>query len=203
VKKALAHKTVNIMPKQQTKKRKPSKNVWKTWGKDAAQLFRDYYFGKYNDDTPPLTIYHDSDRPYSKYAQTGFYKHLKTAKNRVKTFKSLGTGLDNEDFRKLVRLDQTPTPQDANPIEERDDDNEPDNPDGGPVMDDSDGESFNPNSIDVDRDENLTSGFEDESFLQSLQNMSINVPSGPKIQSFAPVQNNGMGTSFDPPVQSN
>jgi hypothetical protein len=150
-----------------------------------------------------LTIYTDSDRPYSKYAQAGFYKHAKTAKNRVSTFKTLGTGLDNEDFRKLVRLDQTPTPQDASPVEGRDDDG-PDNADGGPFMNESnDDESFNPNSIDVERDENLTSGFEDESFLQSLQNMSINVPSGPKIPSFAPAQNHRMGASFDPaPVQT-
>jgi hypothetical protein len=94
------------MPKE-VKKKKTSKNVWQTWGKDAAQLFRDIYFGKYNDDTKPLVIHKDCDQSYSKYGQTGFYKHLKMARNRVATFKSLGsTGLDNGDFRKLLRLDQ-------------------------------------------------------------------------------------------------
>jgi hypothetical protein len=151
-----------------------------------------------------MTIYTNSDRPNSKYAQAGFYKHVKTAKNRVSTFKTLGTGLDNEDFCKLlVCLNQTPTPQDASPVEGRDYDG-PNYADGGPFMNESDDdESFNPKLIDVERDENHTLGFEDQSFLQSFKNMSINVPSGPKIPSFAPAQNHRMGASFDPaPVQT-
>jgi hypothetical protein len=83
--------------------------VWKQFGDDAAQLFRDFYFEKYPITTSAATVFGDLSRPYRFYNKTSFYKHLKTTINRVKTFKEFGTGVDNELFLRKLRLDQVPS----------------------------------------------------------------------------------------------
>jgi hypothetical protein len=137
--------------------------VWKTWGQDAAQLFRDIHFGKYQADTEVQIIHQDPARPYSQYNKSGFYKHVKTARQRVETFKTLGTGLDNEEFRKVVRLDQAPAPEDAAPNEEEE----------------SYDDTFDPNQDDESDDHLEDLDFEEESFLKNFENLSVDVPQQP------------------------
>jgi hypothetical protein len=85
--------------------------VWKTYGDDAAQLFRDFYFEKYPYNISPKDVHADPDRPYRFYNARSFYTHVATCKNRVLTYKQLGTGLNNEAFVKKLRLHQKPTPE--------------------------------------------------------------------------------------------
>jgi hypothetical protein len=72
--------------------------VWKAWGQDIAQLFRNIHFGKYQTNTE-VQIHQDPARPYTQYNKSHFYKHVKTATQKLETFKTLGKGLDNKEFQ--------------------------------------------------------------------------------------------------------
>jgi len=81
---------------------------WKKDNELAAQLFRDFYFGRYDANTQVTDIFSDPSREYSKLSKGSFYKHVKSTRERVNTFKSFGTGLD-EKFRDLVKLNSPPS----------------------------------------------------------------------------------------------
>jgi hypothetical protein len=109
------------MPKVATK----NKLTWNKNGPLAAQLFRDLYFKKYTPiDTPgeddkfdTNAIYNDPTRPYSGLNKTTFYTHIQTTWERVKTFKSMGTGFGTETFRQLCKLHEAPPPEDRGPVD--------------------------------------------------------------------------------------
>ena len=92
-----------------------SKVSWKKNGPVAAQLFRDFYFGKFKDTTPVAEIHTCPNRPYNQLNLNTFYKHVRATKNRVQNYKSLGTGLDNEEFLLLIRLNEPPSKEDQAP----------------------------------------------------------------------------------------
>ena len=83
--------------------------VWNCKGKDAAQLFRDFFFEKYTAGTQPATIHEDRDRPYRFYNKNSFYRHVKKIKEQVATYKQFKTGLSDSNFKRLLRLDEEPT----------------------------------------------------------------------------------------------
>jgi hypothetical protein len=136
--------------------------VWKQFGDDAAQLFRDFYFGKYPETIEPSKVYIDPQRPYRFYNKTSFYKHVKSIRNRVRTFKEFGTGVDNEPFLQKLRLHEEPSPEERKPTgllvsHENNDDNY--NSEDDETYKTSDG-----NEEDID----LPEAFEIESFLGNL-----------------------------------
>ena len=99
---------------------------WKKNGPVAAQLFRDIYFKKFSDKTTVAEIHSCPNRPYSQLNLNSFYKNVKATRDRVTNYRNLGTGLDNDQFKNLVRLHEPPPKQDQAPtaedIEEDDDD---------------------------------------------------------------------------------
>ena len=98
------------------KKPKTRKLTWSQYGEDAAQLFRDIYFGKYPPGCKAIVAHRDPSRNYSKYNQGNFPGHFKKVSDRVKTYQEFGTGLDNETFRKLVNIEVRPPPEDCGPL---------------------------------------------------------------------------------------
>jgi hypothetical protein len=95
-----------------------AKPKWNKNGPFAAQLFRDFYFGKYGEKTIVKEIHADATRSYSQLSLNGFHKHVKDTRNRVTNYKRLGTGLDCEEFRNLVKLNDPPPPVDRAPAPE-------------------------------------------------------------------------------------
>jgi hypothetical protein len=93
--------------------------VWNANSEDAAQLFRDFYFEKYPANITPLEVHADPDRPYRFYNVKSFYTHVASIKNRVLTYKQFGTGLENEEFVKKLRLKEKPTPEEQGAKPER------------------------------------------------------------------------------------
>ena len=85
---------------------------WKKNGPVAAQLFRDFYFKKFKDNTPVAEIHACPNRPYCQLNLNTFYKHVKSTKERVNNYRRLGTGLDNEEFILLVKLNEPPSKED-------------------------------------------------------------------------------------------
>jgi hypothetical protein len=84
--------------------------TWSAEGLDAAQLFRDIYFGKYPDGTKVSEVYEDEERPYRRYNRDGFYRQYKKFLEKVETYKTFGTGL-SETFRHKVKLNKPPGPE--------------------------------------------------------------------------------------------
>lgn len=84
------------------------KLTWSSYGVDAAQLFRDFFFEKYPMDISPGLVHSDPDRPYRFYQKTSFYTHVKTTKKKVETYKTFQTGINNEAFKKKLRLGEEP-----------------------------------------------------------------------------------------------
>lgn len=95
-----------------------AKPKWNKNGPFAAQLFRDFYFGKYEEKTTVKEIHADATRSYSQLSLNGFHKHVKDTRNRVINYKRLGTGLDSEEFRNLVKLNDPPPPVDRAAVPE-------------------------------------------------------------------------------------
>ena len=95
-----------------------SKVSWKKNGPVAAQLFRDFYFKKFKDTTPVAEIHSCPNRPYNQLNINTFYKHVRATKDRVRNYRTLGTGLDNEEFVLLVRLNDPPAKEDQGPTVE-------------------------------------------------------------------------------------
>ena len=100
------------MPKEQ----QPAKLRWKKNGPIAAQLFRDIYFGKYKKGSDgkfnAREIATDPNREYKNLARTSFYNHIEQVSKRVDQYKLNGTGLETEEFRRLVNLTEPPPPED-------------------------------------------------------------------------------------------
>jgi hypothetical protein len=98
-------------PKAKAKGKDKDTVPWKKGGPDCVQLFRDLYFKRYTDKTPPLQIYWDPERGYSKYSLSYFcYDILKKTRNTVNTYRSLGTGLESDDYREKLKLHLAPPP---------------------------------------------------------------------------------------------
>jgi hypothetical protein len=138
--------------------------VWKQYGDDAAQLFRDFFFGKYTETTAPNAVFTDPDRPYRFYNRTSFYRHVKNTCNRVKTFKQFGTGIDNPEFKNKLRLTEAPSPEERGAVgllAQRDDDN------NSQFNSDEDDETFRTQDGN-EEDVALPRTFEIESFLGNL-----------------------------------
>ena len=83
--------------------------TWNSNGIDAAQLLRDFYFGKYTKSTTAHTIHEDRDRPYRFYNKNAFYRHVKKIREQVETYKVFKTGLGDPTFKALLRLNEIPT----------------------------------------------------------------------------------------------
>jgi hypothetical protein len=88
---------------------KPRAPTWNTNECDAAQLFKDYHFGKYSDNTPYNEIHNDPSRKYSVYNAKGFVGHFKKMLKRVLQWQSLVIGLDTIRFKETVNLDKPPS----------------------------------------------------------------------------------------------
>jgi hypothetical protein len=89
-----------------------SHNIMTKWtknGVDAAQLFRDIYFDKIGKYTRAGEAHAIPDRSYHHFNKNGFFKHYKNVKERVDTFKRFGTGLDDENFKRKIRLHEPPS----------------------------------------------------------------------------------------------
>ena len=65
---------------------------WSSQGDDAVQLFRDFYFGKYDHRTQPTDIHGNPTHNYQQYNKSLFTKMVKGFRNLVSTYKALGTG---------------------------------------------------------------------------------------------------------------
>ena len=150
------------MPEQRAPK-------WTKNGEDAAQLFRDFYFHKYNKKTSIAVIHQDPTREYSKYNQKTFATHLKNIQNRVTTYREFGTGLDNLTFRKLVALDRPPQPADCGTKKQFNskafEDSETDNEDFS--ISDTTDKSFDPDTFEED-DLTLDKEFEKLSVTEKI-----------------------------------
>jgi hypothetical protein len=96
-----------IMPRAQSEK--PRCPTWSANGNDAAQLFREYRFGKYNNKTHYTEIHKDPSRNYKVYSDNSFFGHCKMMSNSFLQWQYLGTGLDTIRFRALVDLDTPPS----------------------------------------------------------------------------------------------
>lgn len=141
--------------------------TWSANGADAAQLFRDLYFGKYPASTNVLVVHQDPCRPYRLYNKNGFYKHYKNVKERVETFKTFGTGLNNSKFKEKLRLHEAPT------AEERGSNVEP----RGSEESDEDDETYRTG---LENEDVTLGGFEVESFLGLLSLDDDEVKGGKK-----------------------
>ena len=137
------------------RKAKKSKLTWNRDGPVAAQLFRDFYFKKYQPD--PTTgkfsaneIYRDPDRPYSGLNQTSFPSHINSTWERVQTYRDQGTGLGSEKFRKLVRLHEPPQPEDRAPKVQDEDGDKDEDEDEDEDEDDSDYEDDGEEDVDLE-----------------------------------------------------
>ena len=106
--------------RKKSKSPKPNKKTgtqrWSKYSPEAAQLFRDLYFkkyerredGKFDGDG----IYNDPTRPYSKLNYNAFYSHIEEIDDRVQAYRSTGTGLGTANFRRLVNIKKIPPPED-------------------------------------------------------------------------------------------
>lgn len=78
-------------------------------GPIEAQLFRDFYLGKFNKKTMVQEIHNFLDRPYKDLIKLKkIYRHVSNTKSQVENYRELGTGLENAEFKKLVKLDKPP-----------------------------------------------------------------------------------------------
>ena len=182
---------------------------WTCKGKDAAQLFRDFYFGKYTKATPPAVIHEDRDRPYRFYNKNGFYRHIKKICEQVETFRKFKTGLGDPGFKKLVRLDEEPLPEEkgsslykeAEKEKEKEEEKSKKNLDDY-YQDDDDDEDDSSYSDEKEEDlPSIGSGFDLESYLQELS-IAASSPSNKyskKASSFASTmsfKNNVVGEKY-------
>lgn len=137
---------------------KKSKLTWNRNGPIAAQLFRDLYFKKYVPNEKGkfniAEIYNDPERNYKETNQTSFPKNLSNIYDRVKSYKATGAGLGTEAFRRLVRLNEPPPPEDRNPSSDIDEDEDEDDSD-------FDGDSDLEDDITLEGFEDLESAFEE------------------------------------------
>lgn len=115
------------MPGKKNQKQKAEAR-WSRNGEFAAQLFRDIYFGKYKPGADgkydALEIFNDPERDYKKLSQTNFYGHIEQVATRVDQYKTSGTGLETDKFRRLVDLDNPPSPVDREPALAEEEDEE-------------------------------------------------------------------------------
>ena len=186
--------------------------TWNSNGIDAAQLFRDFYFGKYTKSTTPHTIYEDRDRPYRFYNENAFYRHVKKVREQVETYKVFKTGLNNPTFKTLLRLHEIPTDEElksglveekegskkktsvkssakksVKPAEKDDDDDDED--------EDDDDSTYNE---DDNKEEDLPSigtGFDLESYLDQLT-IETHSKKAPHLRSAMTFVNNVVGEKF-------
>ena len=134
-----------------------TKVQWKKNGPVAAQLFRDIYFKKFTHSTTVPEIHACPNRPYSQLNLNTFYKHVKATQTRVENYRNLGTGLDNEDFVNLVRLNEPPPKEDSGPTEED-------------LLDsDSEGSDYTLGEEDTDEE-----AFEDCTLESALKDLNLN-----------------------------
>ena len=171
--------------------------VWNRKGKDAAQLFRDFYFEKYTPGTPSSTVHEDRDRPYRFYNKNSFYRHVKKVKEQVDTYKQFKTGLGDAAFKKFLRLDEEPTDEERaskvvkngskkakSVVEEESEDEEDDST--------SEGSTYNPHEDD-EEDIPLGRGFDIESLLEQ---MSITAPRSHGRSTMSGPKNNIIGEKY-------
>ena len=147
--------------------------TWSSKGKDAAQLFRDFYFGKYTKTTAPVVIHEDRDRPYRFYNKNGFYRHIKKVCEQVETYKKFKTGLGDPVFKKLVRLDEDPLPEErGSSLYKKEGEKEKEEEKSKKQLDDYYGDDDDEDSSYSDEDEedlpSLGSGFDLDSCLVRL-----------------------------------
>lgn len=162
-----------------TKNKKREAPIWSATSNDAAQLFRDIYFGKYPPDSKASIAHKDLTRNFRLYNGNSFTTHFKKFQERVRCFREFGTGIDNEEFRKKLKLHILPPPEERAPtfqpvrflqdIHEaeiraprrhhsevvKDDNND----------DDNDDETIDETYMDSRKDDISLDGFEIESFL--------------------------------------
>lgn len=125
-----------------------------TWHKNgplAAQLFHDIYFGKYSAQTSVQEIYSDPSRPYCNLNLNTFYKHVKSTRTHADHYRHLGTGLEDESFRELVRLDQPPAAEERNVVA----------PSDNFLSDDSDNDSLFENNQPSEEDDDIFADVDD------------------------------------------
>ena len=185
--------------------------TWSCKGKDAAQLFRDYYFGKYTKATAPSTIHEDRDRPFRFYNKNGFYRHTKKIYEQVETYKKFKTGLGDPVFKKLVRLDKEPSPEEKgsalyNTKEQesptKDEKSQKKLDDYYPEDDDEDDDDSTYSNNNAEEDlPSIGSGFDLESYLQELS-IAASSPSNknskksPSFASTMSFKNNIVGEKY-------